>query len=203
MGGMPGLGAREANLATDASLDLYLAHQFLPWRRESGRLLIATADTSTANLAWLRDTYGGAHIVPIASCDLQREIARRFRDRLSEDAVFSLWSKMPTLSARQTFTCKQTAAFIAAGLAVVIACCLWPLTVVQILVAAMSVGFAVSAVFRAALALLGGRNKKVCAPPSDESALPTYTILVPLYREAKVLPRLVRAISALDYPGIM
>jgi len=30
--------------------------------------------------------------------------------------------------------------------------------------------------------------------------LPTYTLLIPLYREARVLPRLVQGLSALDYP---
>src|SRR5439155_16210738 len=34
----------------------------------------------------------------------------------------------------------------------------------------------------------------------DERRLPTYTVLVPLLREAAVLPRLVAALSALDYP---
>ena len=34
----------------------------------------------------------------------------------------------------------------------------------------------------------------------DERELPTYTILVPLYRETAVLPRLVSSIAAIDYP---
>lgn len=34
----------------------------------------------------------------------------------------------------------------------------------------------------------------------DESALPDYTILCPLYKEAAVLPQFVKAIEALDYP---
>ncbi len=34
----------------------------------------------------------------------------------------------------------------------------------------------------------------------DEQQLPTYTILVPLYREAEVLPNLVACLSKLDYP---
>jgi cellulose synthase/poly-beta-1,6-N-acetylglucosamine synthase-like glycosyltransferase len=34
----------------------------------------------------------------------------------------------------------------------------------------------------------------------DERDLPVYTILVPLYREAEVLPQLARAIQALDWP---
>jgi len=39
----------------------------------------------------------------------------------------------------------------------------------------------------------------VGAIPDDE--LPTYTILIPLYREAEVLERLVRGLEALDYPA--
>jgi len=34
----------------------------------------------------------------------------------------------------------------------------------------------------------------------DEAALPTYTLLIPLYREAEVLPGLVRGLTELDYP---
>ena len=199
-GGRPELGASEAGLATDACLELYLRRRFLPWRREGEGIVIAAADTSAANLAWLRDTYGGAQIVSIAPHDLHREIAHRFRDRLSDDAVFSLWSRMPGLSARRRVTRSQAAMFLAAGMAVAAACCLWPLSAVEILVAAMSAGFAVSATFRTALALLGARNKKDSAPRPAEGVLPVYTILVPLYREAKVLPQLARALSALDYP---
>lgn len=194
------LGAREESLTSDADLDLYLTRQFLPWRREGERVLIAAAEPNVANLAWFRAAYDEPHIVRIALRDLQREIAKRFRDRLSDDAVFSLWRKMPSLSARRTVTHKQTVVFAAIGIAIAAACWLWPFLIVQMLVTAMSVGFAVSATFRAALALLGGRRREVCVPPSDESALPNYTILVPLYREARILPQLVRALSALDYP---
>ncbi len=35
----------------------------------------------------------------------------------------------------------------------------------------------------------------------DDSRLPVYTVLVPLYREEAVLPQLIAALSALDYPA--
>ncbi|WP_409567653.1 glycosyltransferase family 2 protein [Methylobacterium sp. J-030] len=38
------------------------------------------------------------------------------------------------------------------------------------------------------------------APPLADTALPVYTVLVPLYREAAVVPALLRALAALDYP---
>lgn len=38
-------------------------------------------------------------------------------------------------------------------------------------------------------------------PPLDDSALPRYTIVAPMYREAKVASQFLRAIRALDYPA--
>lgn len=48
-----------------------------------------------------------------------------------------------------------------------------------------------------------GAPRPVLAAPSDgldEAGLPTYAVLVPLYNEAEVLPGLVEALAALDYP---
>src|SRR5690606_28698510 len=42
---------------------------------------------------------------------------------------------------------------------------------------------------------------RASAPPiQDDAELPLYTILVPLFREAEVVPQLVAALRALDYP---
>ncbi|MCB4769044.1 glycosyltransferase [Ancylobacter sp. Lp-2] len=37
-------------------------------------------------------------------------------------------------------------------------------------------------------------------PPRDDAALPAYSLIVPLYREARVVPQLIEALAALDYP---
>ncbi|WP_297507988.1 glycosyltransferase [uncultured Caulobacter sp.] len=60
-----------------------------------------------------------------------------------------------------------------------------------------------------AVFLLGGVTRLAAActplpaaepPPLDEEALPAYTIIVPLYREAEVVAELVASLSAIDYP---
>jgi cellulose synthase/poly-beta-1,6-N-acetylglucosamine synthase-like glycosyltransferase len=128
---------------------------------------------------------------------------RRFHRRLSADAVDSLFSKLPSLSARVVITRKQAVALAALGIAIAVACWNMPYAIVPALVAIMSAGFVISTAFRATLAFLGGRN---CAHPakstarSSDAGLPPYTVLVPLYREAAVLPELVRVLRALDYP---
>lgn len=59
--------------------------------------------------------------------------------------------------------------------------------------------YALSAVTKAAWFALY-RRPRSDAPSIADAALPPYTILVPLYREAAVLPRLLRALGDLDYP---
>ena len=41
----------------------------------------------------------------------------------------------------------------------------------------------------------------VAVPPLHDAELPTYTVLVALHREAAVVPRIVQALAALDYPA--
>ncbi len=74
-----------------------------------------------------------------------------------------------------------------------------------ILSAALSIVFLVTVVLRLiAAAQLAGRTwlfRRQPAPPQIADAdLPRYTILVPLFREAAVLPQLVANLRALDYP---
>lgn len=71
------------------------------------------------------------------------------------------------------------------------------------LVAVLALWFVANAVFRAWLVWLGSRSLARKQPPPEQGGeFPLYSILVPLYREANVVPRLIRALTALDYPGI-
>ena len=54
--------------------------------------------------------------------------------------------------------------------------------------------------FRLAAAAMGLEDRPAKSARLSEADLPTYTIIVPLYREAAVVKQLVRAIEALDYP---
>ena len=86
-----------------------------------------------------------------------------------------------------------------AGLAVALV--LAPSAVVGLLGAAAMAAFLGLAVLRAAAA---GSAAAAFAPPRRplaDAALPTYTVLVPLFREARVVPRLLAGLKALDYPA--
>ncbi|HEY1837459.1 MAG TPA: hypothetical protein VGG36_07360 [Rhizomicrobium sp.] len=82
--------------------------------------------------------------------------------------------------------------------------CAWPYFVEILSVAILGLWFVANALFRAWLVLMGSRAIGMGETPrkQDRDDLPLYSILVPLYREANVVPRLIRALVALDYPGI-
>ncbi len=92
--------------------------------------------------------------------------------------------------------------FVFTGLAILLvaAAALNPLAVLQGVTLLLAAAFVISGLFRALLAWLGSGG-----PPRDLPrpchGLPAYTILVPLYHEAQVLPGLVRALRGLDYPA--
>ena len=202
------LGAAGTSCASPEELDRYLTRQFLPWLGEDDRLLITTADASAENHAWLRAAYDDPQIVTVSASELNNEIARRFRGQLCDGAVHGLLRRSPKLSAHRIMTRMQGVLFAMGALVLATACWVWPFAIEKGLVIAMSAGFALSAAFRAALALLG--NFKPRTPASESSArvcsdetLPLYTVMVPLYHEAEILPQLAEALLALDYPGLL
>lgn len=117
---------------------------------------------------------------------------------LADDAAHGLARRMPSLSAHQVITGKQAAALFIAFFAFTAFAILAPPEARTIAAVTFAVAFVAGTLFRAALAVIGG------APtgdtPAGEIDLPVYTILVPLYGEADVLPRLARALLLLDYP---
>ena len=116
----------------------------------------------------------------------------------ADDAAHGLMRRMPALSAHRVITTGQSVAFALLAALLLAASCHWPGGAWNALVALTSFTFVAGTIFRAALALVGGLSRPSETPASG--ALPLYTILVPLYREANVLPRLARALLLLDYP---
>ena len=183
-----------ARLSAD-EVRLYLSRLFLPLESE-----VLVADVSAENLAWL-----SAHLGPCALCPVSREelvaaVKARHGAALLDDAVFGLAHRFPQLSARTVITRAQSlvlSAMAAFWLAVLIAS---PVTTARITVTLLSLAFSLSGAFRVLLALLAGTRRPSAPAPILHASLPSYTILVPLYREAAVLPDLVRGLGALDYP---
>ena len=183
-------------------LTYYLRRLYLPLQRASGVAIVATADTTAENIAWLRAAYGQVRFVEVPRAELVEEIGRRFHRRLTDEAIFSLARERPSLSAQRVVTRSQAVALLSCtGLVAAAAWCA-PIKVLEVLVVAMSLFFVVSVLFRAVLVWAGSLPAEQAGAPvlGGDRNLPRYTILVPLYREARVLPTLIGSLRALDYP---
>jgi len=129
-------------------------------------------------------------------------IEEQFRDRLLDDAVHGLERMEPQFSARQVITRRQCV-FIMGLLGLVApALVLAPAAFGSIVMIGLSLWFAANALFRALLVWVGAENTQAePSPRQSQRALPIYSILVPLYREANVLSVLIGALKAIDYPA--
>jgi glycosyltransferase XagB len=182
------------------------------WMLASGQwvlMLRATAATPRRILALQSDPRLSAWpmaLAPNSSIDAQIELAGRHQ-RL-DLATDGLKRRTPGLSAALPATRAQrlllwgTVACLAGGLLTT------PLMTLSILSALLGLPFALVTSMR--VMTLGHilrrprstrRHAQQQQPRMPDHALPSYSVLVPLFREADVLPELVAALSRLDYPA--
>jgi cellulose synthase/poly-beta-1,6-N-acetylglucosamine synthase-like glycosyltransferase len=181
-----------------AGPDQFLSHLY--WLVSKQVLL--TGDTSPANINWLRVRHGaGVRIIGCPPRVVLAAIERKFRDVFRQRAVADLSESEPQFSASTVITRGQRAALVAVFAFVSLTLFAAPQLAVMALAAIFGVLFVANAGFRAVLLWVGaGEQPPVPMSLADDPALPVYSILVPLYREANVMPALVRALRALDYP---
>lgn len=117
-----------------------------------------------------------------------------------ECAINGLAAERPDFSAQQVFTVRQKHFLLGLVGLIALSGLIWPHDVLTTSVAIVSVGFVVSIAARSLLILLA-QPQKIEFAAVDDDDLPVYSVLVPLYREAEILPQLSAAIEALDYPS--
>ena len=197
---------RELLIATDA--DLYASRLTMPWRRKENRLLIATAEPGPQTVLFARGRWGEAIEFVVASkFDIVFTLQTAFAEDLSRRAVFELAELDPHMSARTVVTSRQLFAaygFISAALA---GLAVAPVATLIALNIAFGIFYFGNFVFKGILVSIGGGRSATAdeaiaieARALTENELPVFTVLVPMFREAAMLPRLAKALRDLDYP---
>jgi cellulose synthase/poly-beta-1,6-N-acetylglucosamine synthase-like glycosyltransferase len=199
----------EAGLLDAALRARYAQEGWLPLRRERDVVVVASSqggdERRTARIAAAL----GSPVTLVAAT--QREIvaavSTTFSAEMAAEAADSLYAANPLLSARTVLSRGQKVGGVAAALVVVVALLAWPLPTVMVIVGAASVVFLASTIFKFQVALRGSRYDLVDRVTAQEIAglrddeLPVYTVLVPVFREARVVGRLVENLGRLDYPA--
>ena len=120
-------------------------------------------------------------------------------------ATLELERNQPQFSARTVISSGQIKVLYALLGTAVFLLIVAPALGVVLLTGFVAIGYLANAVFRGWLFWVAADARpepwRKIASPALEAALPLYSILVPLYREANVVPHLIEALAALDYPA--
>ncbi|NHC25298.1 glycosyltransferase [Nocardioides sp. IC4_145] len=182
--------------------------QAVPVAEADGVVLLAVArPLEPAAVTEVEEALGSPSRQLLANrTDLDQLLQRVHSAHYAHVATTGLMESHPDSSAHVVVTGTQKAVLVMALVATVVCLVIWPMGTLIGLVGLCSAIYLVVSVykFRLTLRALGTHletdvtDREIAS--LDERDLPTYTILVPLYKEAGIVPRLVRDINALDYP---
>lgn len=185
-----------------------LREGWIPLRRDGERIVVATCEPPSGELvAAVRDTLGADVQVELRTTtplDVERAVTTCFEDHVIARSTATLLTRRPEQSAASGLTWTQKAIALLAVAAVAAGLAVSPGWTLSLLVASANVVF-LAAILLKLLACLAGLGSRVgSAPPPPrvpDGDLPTYTVLVPVYREANVIGELLANLAALDYPA--
>jgi len=182
---------------------------YLPLRKDTdGNLLIAAADPLDEKLLNTLYVKYRLPIKTVAASDLDIIwMAHKLKGQFYvKEAVFSLMRKDPASSGLVTFTNGQLIT-IFGGLAILITLLMLYFTATAIILNLLSsVFFLFAILFKLYLALKGSMSELKEAVSKgevmevDEKTLPVYTILLPVYKEDKIIHKLIWNLRNLNYP---
>jgi hypothetical protein len=102
----------------------------------------------------------------------------------------------PIWSAKRTLTGRQKVVFSLFALGSIAIVVLAPLLAAQLTLVAVTALFLSAIALRSTYAIVGLRSTPNRPIPLSDAELPTYTVVVALYREARVVPQLCGALAA-------
>jgi hypothetical protein len=176
------------------------------WCRDGTLAIAPDADKLPEIAAWLVRHPSLAHRLKVTTpSEIRRALTAANSAGFADAAVNGLHRRCPEFSARNTISMGQAAVLLCAGAATALAVVTDPFRAVAEIGIVATLFFLVMSVFRFAAASVIRKNSgrvSVAAPDSTpDHALPVYTILVPLYREAAVVRSLIAALRRIDWPS--
>jgi hypothetical protein len=200
--------APDAALLRAEDADFYARSLMMPWRRREGRIVIATANPGPETVLAARRRWGAAiEFVVSTKFGIVWAVQAAFDPALSHQAVFALAERDPLLSARTVFTPGQLVFVFVLLSAVFAGLAIAPLATLVVLNLVMGAFYLGNFVFKGLLVAIGGGRSterdvsvEIAARALRDDELPVFTVLVPMFREPQMLPRLAEPLRALDYP---
>lgn len=187
-----------------------LRENWMPLRRDpDGVIRVATArEPDAARRAHIEGVLGEpVRFVAATSWDIRQLLLAVFRESIADEAANELARKNPALSARTVFSRGQKGGFAVAALVIIAGLVFAFVPTVVTLVTLLSVAFLASTLFKFVVSMRGAafdvleRVSRAEVEALTDAELPTYTVLVPVFKEENIVPQLVGNLGKIDYPA--
>lgn len=193
----------DVSLLVLGDIDFYFRYMLIPWKIKDGITLVVTSDLSSEGYRWAERRYGRIKICIASRKCIEQNLREQFHS-IDDGAIQDeLFTKYPHYSAKYVIRRKSKLLW----LLMVFAFCLISLfhvpdIMLGVILVVVNVYYQIAFLFKASLFFLGtsSDNYSIKTLEISDQSLPVYSILVPLYKEAKVIPQLFHSIAALDYP---
>ena len=181
----------------------------IPLEIREGTLTVATADPLDEEALGAVSRAAGMPVAVTLAMEsaIDVEIQRLYAGQNVHDAVHALHELRPDASAYKVLSKPQVIfVCVLALLALVVGVIFGPITVAVLFTLAATVFYLTTSIYRFRLIEASLAHEfetpitKADIANLDERTLPVYTILLPMYREAEVVPKLLRSLTKLDYP---
>lgn len=200
----------EEDLLREDEVHDYISRQTVPYRYDklAGRLIVATTDPFFARRYYSEQLgHNDFDVVVTSKFDLLWTLQSKFSHLFTNDALNSLLTASPKLSAKSTFSPGQVVFFFVFSMILLFSLFIQPIATILVVNAALSVIFLSTLAFKLLITVLGGTMDKLDQTVTKEEVdaltdeeLPTFTILVPMYKEPEVMPIIAAALRSMDYP---
>ncbi|NOY66637.1 MAG: glycosyltransferase [Gammaproteobacteria bacterium] len=194
-------------LLNESDIGMYAEHLILPWREKGGRLTVVMADPGPEAMAFASQHFGKDIDFAVTSkFDIMWMLQENNNSFLSHQAVYALSDNDIEMSARQVFTGRQLIVIYSLMTFFLLALTMYPIGTLVTVNFIIAVFLLVNFGLRAFLTWVGGdRHIDIKVTDNqvsilDDKELPTYTILVPMYKEPEVIQYLASSLRKLDYP---
>jgi len=183
----------------------YFNLRAIPWKKNGDKVIIAACDITPELKQWASDKFEKYDFVITSPFDIRTELARIFAENYNDDALEMLSRAHPDYSAKNLFKGIQCKIFLVSLLLLIPLCIWYPKQSLAVVFLVSAFFYTFTILFKTLLFAIGMKvkneadaNTQVIDAPHNK--LPVYTILVPLYKEERVLKKLTESIRAFDYP---
>ncbi len=198
----------DRNIATILKQRFILRYQALPIDKNGKTLTVAMLDPSDQFTRYSIEQLTGLIVIPkyTSDLDLNWQYHELFGITLVHRATYDLFWSNPSQSAAIVVDPKQIAFVVALGGISLLALTLKPITTLLVLSSLISLTYLFAISFKLLLTIAGSLHEAVEHVSGKEvrdlenEDLPIYTILIPLFKEAHILPKINEVLKELDYP---